>query len=37
MIAEMLAKPLQYNLHSKFSEAIMQGLKDVPDLIEGEC
>ena len=24
MIADMLTKPLQYNLHSKFSKAIMQ-------------
>ena len=33
MIDDMLTKPHQYNLHSKFSKAIMQGLLDVPDLI----
>ena len=33
MIADMLTKSLQYNLHSKFSKAIMQGLFDVPNLI----
>jgi hypothetical protein len=33
MVADMLTKPLPYQLHSKFSKAIMQGLLDVGHLI----
>jgi hypothetical protein len=33
MLADLLTKPVPYNLHSKFSKAIMQGLLDVNDLI----
>jgi len=33
MLADMLTKPLPYQLHSKFSKAIMQGLLEVGHLI----
>jgi hypothetical protein len=33
MLADLLTKPVPYQLHSKFAKAIMQGLVDVTDLI----